>query len=307
LTSRAGGARFRAVMAHYLDPKGDIPFRKVFGKHKDLCISLLNALLPVEAGRHVADIEFRANDVFSVFDGGKNTIADIYCVDDQGRKFLVEMQMFWTDEFKRRVLFNASKAYISELAEGDKFDRLKPVYSLNLLAESFEKTPEMADEYYHYYRHVNIRHPDRQIEGLELVFVELPKFKPANRAETKLRDLWLRYLTAIKEGAEEVPPDLLADPRTSLAVKLLEQSAYSREELLAKDRFWDWVSCQRTLITGSFREGMSTGMAQGLAQGRLEGERRQQFEIARQMKRENFPADAIARITKLSAEEIARL
>ena len=30
----------------YLDPKADLTFKKVFGEHKDLLISLLNALLP---------------------------------------------------------------------------------------------------------------------------------------------------------------------------------------------------------------------------------------------------------------------
>ena len=32
----------------YLDPKADLTFKKVFGEHPDLVISLLNALLPFE-------------------------------------------------------------------------------------------------------------------------------------------------------------------------------------------------------------------------------------------------------------------
>ena len=32
----------------YLDPKADLTFKKVFGEHPDLVISLLNALLPLE-------------------------------------------------------------------------------------------------------------------------------------------------------------------------------------------------------------------------------------------------------------------
>ena len=31
------------------------------------------------------------------------------------RIFIVEMQMLWTESFKQRVLFNASKAYVSQL------------------------------------------------------------------------------------------------------------------------------------------------------------------------------------------------
>ena len=35
----------------YLDPKADVTFKKVFGEHKNLVISLLNALLPLDPGK----------------------------------------------------------------------------------------------------------------------------------------------------------------------------------------------------------------------------------------------------------------
>ena len=45
----------------------------------------------------------------------KNSIVDVRCRDQKGRQFIVEMQMIWTSEFKQRVLFNASKAYVRQL------------------------------------------------------------------------------------------------------------------------------------------------------------------------------------------------
>ena len=45
-------------MARYLDPKADVTFKKVFGEHKNLVMSLLNALLPLEEGKQVESIEF---------------------------------------------------------------------------------------------------------------------------------------------------------------------------------------------------------------------------------------------------------
>ena len=38
-------------MKKYLDPKADLTFKKVFGEHKDLVISFMNALLPFENPR----------------------------------------------------------------------------------------------------------------------------------------------------------------------------------------------------------------------------------------------------------------
>ena len=35
----------------YLDPKADLTFKRVFGEHPDLVMSLLNALLPISVRR----------------------------------------------------------------------------------------------------------------------------------------------------------------------------------------------------------------------------------------------------------------
>ncbi len=43
-------------LMRYLDPKADLTFKKVFGQHKDLTISLINALLPLPEGGEVTDI-----------------------------------------------------------------------------------------------------------------------------------------------------------------------------------------------------------------------------------------------------------
>jgi hypothetical protein len=94
-------------------------------------------------------------------------------------------RMFWYDCFKKRVLLNASKAYVMQLDIAQEFKLLKPVYSLNFVNGTFEKSPEMEHEYYHHYKIVNIKDTKKQIEGLEFVFLELPKFKPQNRAEKK--------------------------------------------------------------------------------------------------------------------------
>ena len=45
-------------MKKYLDPKADLTFKKVFGEHKDLVISFMNALLPFEnPEEEIKDVE----------------------------------------------------------------------------------------------------------------------------------------------------------------------------------------------------------------------------------------------------------
>ena len=42
----------------YLDPKADLTFKKIFGKHPDLLMSLLNALLPLSEDQQIKSIEY---------------------------------------------------------------------------------------------------------------------------------------------------------------------------------------------------------------------------------------------------------
>ena len=229
----------------YLDPKADLTFKKVFGEHPELVKSLLNALLPFKSKEEeITSVNYLTPEMVPQTPTRKYSIVDVRCEDARGRQFIVEMQMVWSVEFKQRVLFNASKAYVKQQNRGEDYSLLKPVYSLNLSNEIFE--PEL-DDYYHYYHLVYEEHTEKVIDGLHLVFVELPKFTPHTFTEKKMQVLWLRYLTEIDENTKEIPAELLANPEIAKAVSEIEESAYTEEELLGYDDFWDAVSVEKTL------------------------------------------------------------
>ena len=158
----------------YLDPKADLTFKKVFGEHPDLVISLLNALLPFDKPEEeIKEIEYLTPELVPETPLKKNSIVDVRCKDKAGRQFLVEMQMLWSTAFMQRVLFNASKAYVRQLGGREsKYELLQPVYSLNLVNDIF--LPDVPDAY-HDYQIVQVEHTDKVIEGLRFIFVELPK------------------------------------------------------------------------------------------------------------------------------------
>ena len=253
----------------YLNPKADLTFKKVFGEHPDLVISLLNALLPLDKPEEqIKEIEYLPPELVPETPLKKNTIVDVRCKDQAGRQFLVEMQMLWSSAFMQRVLFNASKAYVRQLGDGEHYELLQPVYSLNLVNDIFE--PNM-EEYYHDYRIVRMERTDKVIEGLRFVFVELPKFKPHSFNEKKMQVLWLRYLTEIDEKTKDIPQELMDNPQIKKAVTQLEESAFSDSQLLGYDYFWDAVRVEKTLINDGIRKGMQQGFEQGMQQGLEEG------------------------------------
>ena len=233
-------------MGKYLDPRADLTFKKIFGEHKHLVISLLNAFLPLEDDERVESIEYwPADKIPDRTEAEKYSIVDVCCKDNKQREFIVEMQMTWTDSFKKRVLLNASKAYVAQTKKGMVYESLQPVYALNFVNAEFLKDVE---EYYHYYHLVHDKYTDQVIDGLHLIFVELPKFKPQTMAEKKMQVLWLRFLTEINENTQEVPAELLESAEVSEALEIVERAAFNDEEMRTYDKFWDSISSYRTLM-----------------------------------------------------------
>ena len=229
----------------YLDPKADLTFYKVFGEHPELVKSLLNALLPFKSEEEeITSVAYLTLGIMPKTPLQKYRVLAVRCEDAKGGQFIVEIQIIWSKEFMQRVFFIDSKAYVNYPSLSEDYSLLKPVYSINLVNEVFE--PEL-DDYYHYYHLVHEEHTDKVIDGLHLVFVELPKFTPHTFTEKKMQVLWLRYLTEIDENTKEIPAELLANPEIAKAVSEIEESAYTEEELLGYDDFWDAVSVEKTL------------------------------------------------------------
>ena len=313
----------------YLDPRADLTFKRIFGEHDDLAKSFLNALLPFEEGEEIETIEFLPAELVPDTPLKKDTIVDVRCKDNLGRQFIVEMQMFWTETFMQRVLFNASKAYVRQLDKGEHYNYLQPVYSLNLVNDIF--FPDLKD-FYHLYNIVNIEHTDKVIEGLHFVFVELPKFKPQSVLDKKMMVLWLRFLTEMGDVTNDVPEEFTQNPEINKAVGLLRESSYSDAQILGYEKFWDIVRVEYAVKYDSIKEGKKLGFQQGLQQGLQQGiekgmqqgiekgmqqgiekgmqqgiekgRKAQALEIARNMKSLHISVADIAKATGLTADEI---
>ena len=286
-------------MAKYLDPKADLTFKKIFGEHPDLVISLLNALLPLDEKGKITDIEYQTAELPPEQPLFKNSIVDVRCKASDGRQFIVEMQMEWTTAFRQRVLFNASKAYVRQLEKAKRYQLLRPVYALSLVNAVFE--PDM-EEFYHYYKMVHEEHTEKVIDGLNLVFVELPKFRPQTVSEKKMMVLWLRFLTEIDENTKQVPADLLEDPDVSRAINMVEESAYTETEMAAYDKFWDAIRVEQAFV-----DEAEIRYEIGKEKGREEGIEQANMAIVRRMKGKGFSTQDIADMTGLPPEDIDSL
>ena len=293
----------------YLDPKADLTFKKVFGKHPDLVKSLLNALLPFEKPEDfIEELDYMPAELMPVTPFRKYSIVDVRCRDKRGRQFIVEMQMMWTKVFVQCVVFNTAKAYTYQLGNGDDYGETEEVYSLNLINDIFE--PDIED-YYHYYRLQNVKYSDHFFKDLNIIFVELSKFKPTTFSERKMQVLWLRFLTEIGNNKKEVPEEMLDNPEINKALGEVEESAFDDAQLLGYDRFWDSVSTERSFYSDAERTGLAKGMekriAEGMEKGLAEGRAEEKINIAKNLKSLGVSVESICKATGLSAEEIDKL
>ena len=217
--------------------------------------------------------------------------------------------VYYGPALQLRMAFNASTVYVRQSRRNRKYEFQPPVYLLNLVNKSFIN--DNPDEYIHNYNMVHELHSDKIIEGLHLTFVELPKFKPHTRSERKMAVLWLRFLTEINEDTTTVPEELLANPETSKALKEVEESAFTEEEMEVYDHFWDMLGADRLLFVDSNnisrKKGREEGLAEGLAEGRKEGLAEGKAEVARAMLGKGMEVSVISELTGLDEDAIRSL
>ena len=276
----------------YLDPKAYLTFKKIFGNHPKRLISLLNALLPLSEEEQIHEIEYLPTELVPEINSYRYAVANILCTDAMSNKFCVVIRIEWSNAFKQRVLFNASKLYVSQAMKREKYSDLQPVYSLNLVNDIFERdTPEFI----HNYRIVHDKDSNKVIEGLHFTFIELPKFTPHSISDKRMMVLWLRFLTEINANTQEVPSDLLRDPEIGKAVEELKISGFTDAELRAYDKFWDSVRVEKTLQYDSYQQGMEKGKSQ------------RSIEIAKNMLSKGMDAALVMEITGLTESQMQQL
>ena len=280
----------------YYDPKTDVVFKKVFGEHKNLAISLLNAVLQLDGKKRIKDLEYLPSEILPIMGGKRSSAVDVRCQDSYGDYFIVEMQMYWSADFLRRVMYNCSKLYATLYNEGVRYYKMKKIFAINILNDVYQTK---NTNNYHRYTMSEVDNPESVIPGFEVVCIELPKFKPQDKAQGKMLRLWQSFLTSVNAGvdAESIPQELMENSETKQALELCQN--LTEEERRAYDSFWDLESLNID------RE--NTVKEMGRVEGRAEGAKAQAIETARQMKTDGLPVEVISKYTGLDPDEIAKL
>ena len=287
-----------------LDVRSDLVFKRIFGEHPNLTKSFLNSILPLPENNLIETVSYLTPEQAPRIPSLKNTIVDVKCTDQQGRIFIVEMQLAWTASFAKRFLFGVSKAFVQQLKRGKTYDELCPVYGLAILNEPFDK---MMPDWYHHYRLTNASNTEKTLDGIELIFVELTKFKPQTFDHRKIGVLWLRFLREINEKLSDIPQEFKDDPDLAEALELAKESSYTPEELDAYDQYLDAVRVEQTIREDAKAEGEQIGLEKGKAEGKAAGKGEKAIEVAKKLLKKGINLNEVAELTGLDAADLAKL
>ena len=310
-------------MARYLAPKNEFIFRNVFGKRANMCISFLNNMLPLEGEQKIVSVEYLPVERMPEIPEDRNRMVVVQCTDGTGRRFLVEIQMFRTGMFVSRMTFDGSKASVIQM-KGREYKFSQPVYVLGLFHEAFDHS---TSDYYHHYTTVNLRGTetriggfeygkrfhsefvpaptDTRIDGLELVFVELSKFKPGNSGDKKLHELWIRFLTEIYSEMRKPPADLMLEPDIKEAIGYIEEGEYSDAELLTYERFLDGIRTERSIWHDIMEKSDKMGRTERKAKMEEHKDKMEAIEVEHKAKMEAIKVEHKAKMEVLEAEHKA--
>ncbi|MDY5685518.1 MAG: Rpn family recombination-promoting nuclease/putative transposase, partial [Prevotella sp.] len=122
------------MVERYINPHTDFGFYRLFGSesNKDLLKSFLNAIFHDE--QNVQDVTYLNSEQFDDHIDACRAVFDVYCENDRGEKFIVEMQNVYQEFFKDRTIYYSTFPIREQAQRGGDWDfHLNSVYTIGLL------------------------------------------------------------------------------------------------------------------------------------------------------------------------------
>ena len=304
-------------MGRYINPFTDWGFKRLFGQEfsKDLLINFLNDLF--EGEFQIKDVTFKDKEQLGDTNDLRGCIFDIYCVTDDDKHFIVEMQNRWVPFFVNRSIYYASKAFV---AQRKKFDeagvrtailyQFVPVYVvciMNFMPKEHEVTKFRTD--------VALREKSSDTifsDKLRFIYLSLPFF---NKSEEECESGFEKWIYVLKYmEMDEVFKNLpLAEQKKMLdhLAKLPDVRFLSSEEREKYDESIkavdDYYGVLMSYYMNGIDEGVAKGEAKGFAKGEARGSYHKSLDIAKKMLLKGMDDDSIMELTGLTHEQLHQL
>ncbi|QQR48906.1 Rpn family recombination-promoting nuclease/putative transposase [bacterium] len=280
----------------FLKPTTDIAFKKLFGcqKRSALTISFLNSILDKKDGEKITHVIINDGANHPTTIDKKMSFVDVSCTDQKNKHYIVEMQVIDEKNFIERAQYYAAFHLSRQLNAGDGYQKLVPVIFVGIVCFDLFKNNNYISRYFLQEHETG----DRSLNLLEFHFVELHKFEKELEDLVTDTDKW-SYLMQQADAMITIPPQLKTPHEMVDALQVLEEGTWSSAE---------YENYMTELDQWRGKESLQTFFEQkGRIEGLAEGEKKGLLKAAQAMLIEGLNAPTIAKITKLSIEEIMAL
>lgn len=283
------------MKAKYINPFTDFGFKKIFGEEasKPLLLDFLNALLPEQ--NKIVDLSFKNTEQLGLTDADRKAVYDIYCENEKGEKFIVELQKAKQNYFKERTIYYSTFPIREQAEKGEWNYNLKSVYCVGILDftfDDYESEPEKS-EVVHTIKLKN-QNGKTFYDKLTYIYLEMPNFSKSEAELESRLDKWLYFIKHLEDF--QTIPTIFKDEVFSKAFEKAELAKFDQTEL---DKYESSLKIYRDL-----KGVIDTAFDEGKIEGRIEGKMEGKIEVAKSAKLLGLSTADIVKLTGLSADEI---
>jgi len=276
------------IIEKFVNPFTDFGFKKIFGSepNKDLLIDFLNELLKTK--EKIKELNYKKTEHLGSTDTDRKAIFDLYCENENGEKFIVELQKVKQQFFKDRSLYYATFPIQEQAQKGDWNYELKAVYCVGILDFVFDdqdKDKLVVDEV----KLMSTKTGKIFNDKFTFVYVQMPNFTKIEDDLENHEDKWF-YLLKNLHKFDRIPAKL-QDKIFKKVFKIAEIAKYSAEE---RQNYLDSLKHYLDL-KNSVDNARNEGKHEGL------------YDVAKRMIIKGESTEKILEYTELSKEQIDKL
>jgi predicted transposase/invertase (TIGR01784 family) len=303
------------IKEKYINPFTDYGFKRLFGEDpsKDLLLDFLNELLHSEQG-HIKELTYLKSDKLGSSQEDRKAIFDLYCVNERGEKFIVELQKTKQKFFKDRTVYYSTFPIREAAQPGSDWNfELNAIYTVAILDFVFDEDKDQKNKYLYNIKLSDIETNKIFYDKLTFVYLEMPKFKKTIKELETRFDKWL-YIIRNLNKLDRIPDEL----REGIFERLFEVAEIARFTPEEVRTYEDSVKAYRDLKNSmdTAREegekigeakGLIKGLVKGKKEGKKEGRKEEKIEVAKKLKKRGYDILEIVEITGLTREEIEEI
>lgn len=274
----------------YINPFTDYGFKKLFGEepNKDLLLDFLNELLKEEQGQ-IKNLTYLKTEQLGASDVDRKAIFDLYCENEKGEKFIVELQKSKQNFFKDRTVYYSTFPIREQAKRADWDYELKAVYTIAILDFIFDSDKSERDKFRYDVKLTDIETQKVFYDKLTFIYLEMPKFnKSIDELETRF-DKWLFVLKNLNR-LDRIPEKL----KEQIFERLFETAEIAKFTPEQIRSYEDSLKYYRDI-----KNSIDTARDEGKMEGKIE--------VAKQALDKGLSIKDISDLTGLSKEEIEDL